>query len=171
VHYTATTVAPYVDYIANHQGASLAGAWAHDRADGFPLDLSTVYRWFRRLRSRLAFVLSMLEKELLDLTPEADLAVLQKLIVKRATIRYGKPKSPQDPATTPALTPHALCQSSLTLTKQLLRTTGKLLHTPQHSKLPPLLFLNFFCCRKTKQALLSPCAPAIHLKPPSPLRL
>jgi hypothetical protein len=92
----------------------------------------------------------------LDLTPEADLAALQKLIVKQAAIRCGQPQSPHDPATTPALTPHALCQSSLALAKQLLRATGKLLHAPPPGKLPPLLFLNFFYCQKTKQALLSP---------------
>lgn len=157
VHYTMTTVAPYVDYIATHESASIAEAWAHDTADGFPLDLVTLYRWFKRLAFRLAFLLTMLEKELLDLAPETDLATLEKLIVKRATIRLTAP-SPQDPtrALASGLTLHALCQSTSRLAGHLLRTSGKLLPTSRATQLPPLLFLNFFCWQKTGQALLSP---------------
>jgi hypothetical protein len=160
VHYTATTVSPYVDYMAAHPSASIAEAWAHDPADGFPRDLATLYRWFKRLAFRLTFLLTMLEKELLDLAPETDLASLEKLIVKRAAIRQPllAAPSPADTttATASALTLHASCQSSLELVKQLLRITDKLLHTSHHKKRPPLMALNLFCWQKTGQALLSP---------------
>jgi hypothetical protein len=158
VHYTATTVAPYVDYMAAHPSASIAKAWAHDPADGFPLDLATLYRWFARLAFRLTFLLVMLEKELLDLAPETALGALEKLIVQRATIRPRDARltSPADPtcATASTLTLHALCQSSSRLARQLLRRVGKLRRTLPC--VPPLLFLNFFCWQKTGQALFSP---------------
>jgi hypothetical protein len=171
VHYTTTTVAPYVDYIAAHQ-ASIAQAWAHDPADGFPLDLATLYRWSKRLAFRLTFLLTMLEKELLDLVPETELAALEKLIVKHATIRPRQARlTSSSPAGTTnaqasALTLHALCESNLWLTTQLLRTTDKLLHPPHHKKLPPLMFLNLFCWQKTGQALLSPLPLPKASKPP-----
>jgi len=160
VHYTATTVAPYVDYMAAHPSVSIAAAWAHDPADGFPLDLATLYRWFARLTFRLTFLLVMLEKELLDLAPETALGSLEKLIVQRATIRPRDARltSPVDPtcASTSTLTLHALCQSSSRLARQLLRRVGKLHRTSHGRNLPPLVFLNFFCWQKTGQALLSP---------------
>jgi hypothetical protein len=158
-HYTATTVAPYVDYMAAQPSASIVQAWAHDPADGFPLDLATLYRWFTRLTFRLTFLLVMLEKELLDLAPETALGSLEKLIVQRTTIRprYTRLTSPADQtcATASTLTLHSLCQSSSRLARQLLRRVGKL-HRTSHQNLPPLMFLNFFCWQKTGQALLSP---------------
>lgn len=170
MHYTTITVAPYVDYIAAHKSASLAKAWAHDLADGFPLDLATLYRWCKRLAFRLTFLLTMLEKEVLELTPETDLAMLEKLIVQRATIRQHLRAAPSPANTTKAtasvLTLHALCQSSLRLVKQLLRTTGKLLPPRRANQGPPLLFLNFFCWQKTGQALLSPLPLPRASKPP-----
>ena len=166
-HYTATTVAPYVDYLATHASASIAEAWAQDAADGFPLDLVTLYRWFKRLAFRLTFLLTMLEKELLDLAPETDLVALEKLIVKRAAIRLTA-TSPQDPtrAIASGLTLHALCQSNSRLAGHLLRTSGKLLPPRRAKQLPPLLFLNFFCWQKTGQALLSPLPLPRASKPP-----
>jgi len=162
VHYTTTTVAPYVDYIAAEKSVSIAEAWVHDPADGFPLDLATLYRWFQRLAFRLTFLLAMLEKEVLELAPETGLATLEKLIVQRAAIRQHLRTAPSPANTTKAtasvLTLHAVCQSTLRLVKQLLRTTGKLLPPRRAPVLagPPLLFLNFFCWQKTGQALLSP---------------
>ena len=155
VHYTTTTVAPYVDYIATHKSVSIAAAWAHDPADGFPLDLATLYRWFKRLAFRLTFLLAMLEKEVLDLAPETDLTSLEKLIVKRAAIR-SRLASDVKRLEEATLTLNALCGSSIALVKQLMRTTSQLLHTPQDKKLTSLVFLNFFCWQKTGQALLSP---------------
>lgn len=181
VHYTTATVTPYVDYIATHQSVSIAAAWAHDPADGFPLDLATLYRWSKRLAFRLTFLLTMLEKELLNLVPETELAALEKLIVKHAACPSGckaraiRPRqarltssSPADTtnAQASALTLHALCESNLWLTTQLLRTTDKLLHPPHHKKLPPLMFLNLFCWQKTGQALLSPLPLPRASKPP-----
>jgi hypothetical protein len=84
-------VAPHVDYFATHKPASIAEAWTHDPADSFPLDLATVYRWFKRLTFRLTFLLARFEKELLDLAPETDLLTLEKLIVKCAAIRRTAP--------------------------------------------------------------------------------
>lgn len=169
VHYTTTTVAPYVDYIAAHQAASIAQAWVHDPANGFPLDLATLYRWFKRLAFRWTFLLTMLEKEVLELAPETDLAALEKLIVKRAAFRQRllAAPSPADTASATAsvLTLHARCQSSSRLAGQLMRTTGQLLHKPHDKKLPPLLFLNLFCWQKTGQALLSPLPPKPHPPP------
>lgn len=166
VHYTATTVAPYVDYIATHQSVSIAAAWAHDPADGFPHDLATLYRWFERLAFRLTFLLARLEKALLDLAPETDLMSLEKLIVKRAAQRrHVRPKDPTH-TTTSGLTLHALCQSNSRLAEQLLRTTGKLLLPARAKQLPPLLLLNFFCWQKTGQALLSPLPLPRVSKPP-----
>jgi hypothetical protein len=168
-HYTTTTVAPYVDDLAAAKSISLAEAWAHDPADGFPLDLATIYRWFKRLALRLTVVLTMLEKELLDLAPETELASLEKLIVKRAAIRQGRRAVPSPPDTAPAttsvLTLHALCQSNLRLAKQLLRRAANLRRAPQGQKLSPLLFLNFFCWQKTGQALLAPLPQKNHSPP------
>jgi len=170
VHYTATTVAPYVDYLAAHEPASIAEAWAHALADGFPLDLATLYRWFKRLAFRLTFLLAMIEKELLELAPEADLASLEKFIIKRTAIRGRWPESPQDTTrtTTSGLTLHALCQSNSRLAGHLLRTTGKLRRLSQDpaGARSPLLFLNFFCCQKTGQALLSPVPLPRASRPP-----
>jgi hypothetical protein len=160
-----------VDYIAAHKSVSIAAAWAYDPADGFPLDLATLYRWFKRLAFRLTFLLAMLEKELLDLAPETELASLEKLIVKRATIRPRQARftasSPADltSAQASALTLHALCQSNSRLAGQLLQTTNQLLRTPHHKKLPPLMFLNLFCWQKTGQALLYPLPQKLHPPP------
>jgi hypothetical protein len=170
-HYTTTTVAPYVDDLAAAKSISLAEAWAHDPADGFPLDLATIYRWFKRLALRLTVVLTMLEKELLDLAPETELASLEKLIVNRAAIRSRQARrsapSPAETtnATASALTLHALCQSNLRLAKQLLRRAANLRRAPQGQKLSPLLFLNFFCWQKTGQALLAPLPQKNHSPP------
>jgi hypothetical protein len=165
-HYTTTTVAPYLDYIATHKSVSIAAAWAHDPADGFPLDLTTLYRWFKRLAFRLTFLLVMLEKELLDLVPETQLAAMEKLIVKRATIRPRQARltssSPADTtnAQASALTLHALCQSNLWLTKQLLRTTDKLLHTPPPQKAPaPDVPQPFLLAKDRTSAALAIAAP------------
>jgi len=171
VHYTTTTVAPYVDYIAAHQSASIAQAWAQDPANGFPLDLATLYRWFKRLAFRCTFLITMLEKEVLDLAPETDLAALEKLIVQRAAIRQRLLATPSPADTTSvtasALTLHVLCQSSLELTRKLLRRVGKLRRTPQDARVagPPLAFLNFFCWQKTGQALLSSLPQKFHPPP------
>ena len=155
-----------MDYIATHESASIAEAWAHDPADGFPLDLATLYRWFTRLAFRLTFLLAMLEKELLDLAPETELAALEKLIVKRAPIRLTTPTDPTR-ATASTLTLHALCQSNSRLAGQLLQTTNKLLHKSGEKKLPPLVFLNFFCWQKTGSRLagLAPLPPKPHPPP------
>jgi hypothetical protein len=61
VHYSLATVGPYFDRLAT-EPISIAAAWKTDTAAGFPLDLSTLYRWFKRLAIRLLLLLSLLEK-------------------------------------------------------------------------------------------------------------
>jgi hypothetical protein len=170
VHYTTITVAPYVAYIAE-KSASIAEAWAQDPADGFPLDLATLYRWFKWLVFRWSFLLAMLEQERLNLTPETDLDALEKLLAKSAARRsrhLGPATTDTASVCASALSLSSLCHSSLGLTKQLLRTTGKLLGTPQDKTFTPVAFLNLFCCQKTGQALLSPLPQKTPLPPERP---
>jgi hypothetical protein len=160
MHYTTDTVGPYFEAMAATP-ISIATVWQSGAISDFPCDLATLYRWFKRLVFRLALLLTLLEKELLDLAPQTSLEALEKLIIKNAAIRRRalSASSPVDTTHTrlSVVKLHALCKSNLWLAKQLLRTVGKLLHTPQDKKLPPLLlFLNFFCWQKTGQALLSP---------------
>lgn len=147
VHYTLATVGPYFDRLAADH-ISIAAAWKSDTALSFPLDLSTLYRWFKRLAIRLSELLSVLEKELLELAPQTSLQALEKLLVTR-TACHSSP-------TGSVLTLHALCQTSFALAKYLLRINNQLLRTPRHQKLEPLGFLNFFAWQKTGQMLLSP---------------
>ncbi|MGI0012915.1 MAG: hypothetical protein ACREBU_05660 [Nitrososphaera sp.] len=147
VHYTLATVGPYFDRLAA-EPISIATAWKTDTAAGFPLDLSTLYRWFKRLAIRLLLLLSLLEKELLELAPQTSLASLEKLLLTRAAC-HSRP-------TGSVLTLHALCQTTFTLAKHLLRINNQLLRIPRHQKLEPLGFLNFFAWQKIGQALLSP---------------
>ena len=162
------TVIPYVDVMAQ-KPIAIVEAWKQDLAQGFPCDLATLYRWFQRLAFRFTLLLTLLEKELLDLAPATSLEPLHKLIIKPMALRQII-QSDIGPFEMVTLTLHALCKSNLGLAKQLLRTTGKLLQQPCDKKLPPVLFLNFFCWQKTGQALLSPLPPKPHPPPERGLR-
>jgi len=176
VQYPLDTVAPYFDALAA-EPISIAAAWDAEA----PQDLSTLYRWFRRLAVRLALLLSLLEKESLELAPQTSLESLEKLLITPAAIQSRALESsipPEDPVPTlqeqrtgppesngSTLSLHALCQTSSSLTQQLIRINRKLLRTPQNQKLEPLGFLNFFSWQKTGQALLSPLPQKSHPPP------
>jgi hypothetical protein len=173
-HYALNTVAPYFNALAA-EPISIAAAWDAEA----PRDLSTLYRWFQRLAVRLALLLSLLEKELLELAPQTSLASLEKLVTPAAIQSRPFEHPLPDPVPTPpeqrtgppeanasTLTLHALCQACSSLTQQLIRINRKLLHTPRNQTLEPLGFLNFFSWQKTGQALLSPLPQKSHPPPP-----
>ncbi|MFQ5606077.1 MAG: DUF6431 domain-containing protein [bacterium] len=152
VRYSVETVAPYFEQ-RSHK--SLAQVWQH-ATDDSPADIGTVYRWFRRIRERMAKLLPLLRNELLSLAPDFDLAKLEEITLTQNTRPTSTSSCSNQPnASAPEmLTPMALCQSCIWLSGQLLATTNELLAIP--SAITPLSFLNYFCWQKTGSTLLDP---------------
>lgn len=157
VHYSSHTLIPYLEEAVKN-GFSAIQVWQRGKSDG-PRDCKTLYRWFKRLRSRLPILLPQLKQELLMLAPDVDLTPLKNFILRAAAVPEG-PEAPPARASEPAmLDPVALCQSGFWLSQQLLAVSGELLATTP--ELGPLSFLNYFCWQQNRLALLSPLA-----KPP-----
>jgi hypothetical protein len=145
VHYSSHTLAPYVEQAVKNNLSAIQ-VWQRDLSDG-PRDCKTLYRWLKRLRSRLPILLPRLKQELLMLAPHVDLTPLQNFILRAAAV-------PEGPEAPPAmLDPVALCQSGFWLSQQLLAVSGELLTTTP--ELAPVSFLNYFCWQKNRCALLS----------------
>lgn len=157
VHYSSHTLTPYLEQAAQHNLSAIQ-VWQRDKSDG-PRDGKTLYRWLKRLRSRLPILLPRLKQELVMLAPHVDLTPLTDFILRAAAVPEG-PKAPPARASEPAmLDPVALCQSGFWLSQQLLAVSGELLATTP--ELGPVSFLNYFCWQQNGFALLSPLA-----KPP-----
>jgi hypothetical protein len=111
--------------------------WQQSNSDG-PEDISTLYRWLRRLRSNLGKLLPILHEKYMELASAAELKPYQITVLK---------------TTSEPLNSMAVCQLSWWLAHQLLTVSGQLLEqTPQ---LSTLSFLNAFCWQKTGRTLLS----------------
>lgn len=134
VRYPTATLTPYLE-LAHTESLNPVAVWQLSKADG-PADLSTLYRWLRRLRGRLTALLPFLHEELLELAPETILKASSKPL--------------------PQLSTMALCEFSWWFSEQLLTLTDQLL---QHTvKMSPVAFLNYLCWRKTGVTLLSSLA-------------
>jgi len=149
IRFGTETLSPYFTPTGRHS-LSLAQVWKASPSDG-PLEVSTIYRWFRRMRKRLAVLLPLLRDELLNLAPHTDLTALGKILLNDGA-REARTSSAM-------LSPMALCQSCYWLSESLLAVSDELLDTK--TPLTPLVFLNHFCWLKTGAALLAPPA-----KPP-----
>ena len=116
--------------------------WQQSLSEG-PEDISTLYRWFRRLRASLSTLLPLMQEKLLELAPDSELQPYQNAVLKSAS----------------QLSTVALCQLSFWLAEQLLTASDQLLQqTPQ---IATVAFLNYLCWQKSGRLLLSPPA-----KPP-----
>jgi len=132
--YGAQTLAPYLEQTP-------AQLWQSRLSDG-PKDVTTLYRWLRRLKARLQTLIPLLQQALLELAPDTNLQPYQATVLK---------------STEPADT-LALCQPGWWLTEQLLAVTSQLHQQP--CGLSELAFLNYFSWQKTGQPLLAPTANA-----------
>jgi hypothetical protein len=147
VHYSSHTVTTYFEQAVKHNLSAIQ-VWQRDLSDG-PQDRKTVYRWRKRLLSRLPLLLPRLKQELLMLAPHLDLTPLKNFIL------HAVPEVPAPTAASPAmLSPLALCQCGFWLSQQLLAVSSELLAiTPD---LAPVSFLNYVCWQKNHLALLAP---------------
>lgn len=137
VHYPEQTLAPYLQ----HKAGSAAAIWQNRVSDG-PKDVTTLYRWLRRLKARLQTLIPLLQQTLLELAPDTNLETYQTTVLK----------STSPPGTM------ALCQPGWWLTQQLLAVTAQLKQQP--CGLSELAFLNYFSWQRTGQSLLAPVANA-----------
>lgn len=149
VHYSSHTLTPYLEQAVKN-GLSAIQVWKRGLSDG-PQDRKTVYRWRKRLLSRLPILLALLKQELLMLTPHLDLTPLKNFILNAS---FAVPKVPAHTEVPPAmLSPLALCQCGFWLSQQLLAVSTELLATTP--ELGPVSFLNYFCWQKNHLGLLA----------------
>lgn len=141
VRYGAGTLTPYLE-LAETQCLTPVTVWQQNLSDG-PEDISTLYRWFGRLKVRLATLLPFLQDKRLELAPDSELERLETAILK---------------ASSQPLSVTALCQLSWWLSEQILTVSGQLLERPP--QMGAVAFLNYLCWRKTGAMLLSPPANA-----------
>lgn len=66
IRYPSETLAPYLE------SAKPTEVWQQNQSNG-PEDLSTLYRWLRRLRAQLTMLLPLLQQTLLELVPDTGL--------------------------------------------------------------------------------------------------
>lgn len=134
--YAAQTLGLYIELAQSHSQKPVE-AWQQKLSDG-PEDLTTLYRWFRRLRTSLATLLPLLHEKLLELAPDSELEPYQTAVL----------------TTTSELSPMALCQLSFWLAERLLSVSSQLLGQTPH--LSTVSFLNYLCWQKNGWLLLSP---------------
>lgn len=147
VHYASPTLTSYLK-LAVTQNLSAIQVWQRGLADG-PRDSKTLYRWLKRLRSRLPTLLPRLKQELMMLAPHIDLTPLQNFILNAV------PEVPAHTEIPPAmLSPLALCQCDFWLSQQLLAVSNEL--RVGNPELGPVAWLNYFCWQTRHTALLSP---------------
>ncbi|MDZ7359387.1 MAG: hypothetical protein ONB46_01495 [candidate division KSB1 bacterium] len=82
VYYSCHTLTTYMEQ-AVMNNLSAIQVWQRDLANG-PRDSKTVYRWLKRLRSRLPLLLPLLKQELVILAPSMHLTPLQNFILHAA---------------------------------------------------------------------------------------
>ena len=164
VRYTTRTLSVYLEQAAENSLPPIE-SWRQDLADG-PENSETLYRWFSRLRPRLATLLPLLKSELLSLNPAFDLAPLQEIILKFEFKKSSLQKDDDYSASvgpsqsTAGVSPPAmfsivaLCAISYWLGQNVLQLAGELLQA--ESALSPVALLNYYCWQKTGSALLSP---------------
>ena len=136
VRYGAQTLTPYLELLQS-RSQNPVEVWQQNLADG-PEDISTLYRWFRRLRFSLTTLLPLLSEKLLELSPNSKLEPYETAVLK----------------TTPDLTTLTLCQLSFWLGEQILDVSGQLLQQTPHLSI--IAFLNYLCWQETGRPLLSP---------------
>lgn len=137
VRYPEQTLAPYLE----HKDKPAAAIWQNRLSDG-PQDMTTLYRWLRRLKGRLQTLIPLLQQTLLELAPDTNIEPYQTTVLK---------------STAPSGT-LALCQPGWWLIQQLLAVTEELRQQP--CGLSELAFLNYFSWQRTGQSLLAPVANA-----------
>ena len=128
IRYGAQTLAPYLE------SAKPTEVWQQNQSNG-PEDLSTLYRWLRRLRGQLTTLLPLLQQTLMELVPDTGL----------------------EPYRDPALSFNSY-QLALWLARQILAASENLLQSGNTAgpQLSPAAFLNYLCWQKTGRPLLSP---------------
>lgn len=140
VRYGAQTLTPYLELIES-RSQNPVQVWQQNLADG-PEDVSTLYRWFRRLKTSLTTLLPLLSEKLIELAPNSEIEPYQTAVLK----------------TSGELTTLALCQLSFWLAQQILTVSGQLLEQTPHLSI--IAFLNYLYWQKTGRCLLSPPAKA-----------
>jgi len=147
VHYSSHTLTTYFEQAVKYRLSAIQ-VWQRDLADG-PRNPKTIYRWLKRLRSRLPILLPRLKQHLVMLAPDVDFNPLKNFILSAVTVLEASAVH-----TTTPLSPLTLCQSSWWLSEQMLAVSGELLATAPD--LAPVSFLNYFCWQQNGCALLSP---------------
>ncbi len=94
-----------------------------------PQEISTLYRWFKRLIIRCKSLLPLLKKELLNLIPQTDLTELEAIILAKNID-----------------SPYHICRASWLLSEKLLQVSSELLQS--EISLTPLTFLKLLLLAK-----------------------
>lgn len=104
---------------------------------GAPEDISTLYRWFKRIVVQCKCLLPMLKNKLMQLAPQTNLKELEKIILEKDIN-----------------SDHHICKITWFISEKLLEVSNELL--PTESSLTTFAFLNYFCWQKTGRSILAP---------------
>ena len=139
VRHSNQTISPYVGQFIEKQ-TTIGSLFNSPGSPKAPEDISTLYRWFKRLIIRCKKLLPLLKQELINLTPQTDLTELEAIILgKNIDSAYH------------------ICRATWLLSEKLLQVSSELLHS--EISLTPLTFLNYFCWQNTGKPLLAVLPP------------
>lgn len=139
VRHTNATISYYVAQFIEKQ-TTIGTLFNSPNAPTAPEDISTLYRWFKRLIIKCKKLLPLLKQELINLIPQTDLKELETIIL-------GKNMD----------SPYHICRASWLLSAKLLEVSSELLQS--EISLTALTFLNYFCWQNTGKPLLAVLPP------------
>lgn len=140
VRHTAETITCYVEQFIEEK-ATIPQLFSNPNSPQAPQEISTLYRWFKRLVFRCKTLLPLLKKELIELNPQTDLKQLEQIMLDKDMT-----------------SPNHICKTAWLLSDKLLLLCEKHLQS-ENSSLTPLTFLNYFCWQKTGDLLLDVLPP------------
>jgi hypothetical protein len=139
VRHSNQTISFYVEQFIKQQ-TTIGKLFGDPKSPNSPEDISTLYRWFKRLIIRCRSLLPLLKQELINLIPQTDLTEFETIIL-------GKNID----------SPYHICRATWLLSEKLLEVSSELLQS--EISLTPLTFLNYFCWQNTGNPLLAVLPP------------
>jgi hypothetical protein len=140
IRYTDKTITPYVEQFIKDK-ITIAQLFKKSHSPVAPQEISTLYRWFKRIFHRCKTLLPLLKKELIELNPQTDLKQLE-------TIMLDKDMT----------SPHYICNTAWLLAEMLLLVCSEQLQS-QKCSLTTITFLNYFSWQNTGDMLLAVLPP------------
>lgn len=132
VRYTNETIFPYIEQFVE-QEISISKIFQQSTDNQAPQEISTVYRWFKRLTNKCKQLLPLLQQE-----------------IKKHSAKNKFKSLIKD---TNADSNNNQIQHIYSLAEQLVKLSQQC--DAQGSLLSPFIFLNYFCWQKTSQPLLT----------------